>query len=215
MLHFGRHPYELLAPLLNVPWVTFLINVNYNIWFFVMFTCWFWQGFGPKDTALRMRFLLGFTLTWFMGTSVLGTIFSSVGPGLYGRLLPGVVDPFAPLMAWLNEVAQIHTIFVIPTMNELWKDYESGTGLINGISAMPSMHVGTSVLFAILGFSAGKKWLGYLMSAFAFLIFIGSIHLGWHYAIDGYAGAAIAIICWWVSGKIVDWDRRKRGVAEQ
>ena len=215
VMHFGRHPYELLAPLLNVPWVTFLINVNYNIWFFVMFTCWFWQGFGPRDTALRMRFLLGFTLTWFMGTSVLGTIFSSVGPGLYGRLLPGVVDPFAPLMGWLNEVAQIHTIFVIPTMNELWKDYESGTGLINGISAMPSMHVGTSVLFAILGFSAGKKWLGYLMSAFAFLIFIGSIHLGWHYAIDGYAGAAIAVVCWWVSGKIVDWDRRKRGVAKQ
>jgi membrane-associated phospholipid phosphatase len=144
----------------------------------------------------------------------LGTIFSSVGPGLYGRLLPDAVDPFAPLMDWLNEVAQIHTIFVIPTMNELWKDYESGTGLINGISAMPSMHVGTSVLFAILGFSAGKKWLGYLMSAFAFLIFIGSIHLGWHYAIDGYAGAAIAVACWWVSGKIVEWDRRKRGVVE-
>jgi hypothetical protein len=213
VLHFGRHPYELLAPLLNVPWVTFLINVNYNIWFFVMFTCWFWQGFGPKDTALRMRFLLGFTLTWFMGTSVLGTIFSSVGPGLYGRLLPGAVDPFAPLMGWLNNVAQTHTIFVIPTMNELWKDYESGTGLINGISAMPSMHVGTSVLFAILGFASGKKWLGYLMSAFAFLIFIGSVHLGWHYAIDGYAGAAIAVVCWWVSGKVVDWDRRKRGLA--
>ena len=91
---------------------------------------------------------------------------------------------------------------------------KTGTGLINGISAMPSMHVGTSVLFAILGFSAGKKWLGYLMSVFAFLIFIGSIHLGWHYAIDGYAGAAIAVACWWISGKIVAWDRRKRGVAE-
>ena len=214
VLHFGRHPYELLAPLLNVPWVTFLINVNYNIWFFVMFTCWFWQGFGPRDSALRMRFLLGFTLTWFVGTSVFGTIFSSVGPGLYGRLLPDVVDPFAPLMGWLNDVAENYTIFVIPTMNELWKDYESGTGLINGISAMPSMHVGTSVLFAILGFSSGKKWLGYLMSAFAFLIFIGSIHLGWHYAIDGYAGAAVAVVCWWVAGKIVDWDRRKRGLAE-
>ena len=45
VLHFGRHPYEWLAPLLNLPWVTFLINVNYNIWFFVMFTCWYWQGF--------------------------------------------------------------------------------------------------------------------------------------------------------------------------
>ena len=143
VLHFGRHPYEWLAPLLNVPWVTFLINVNYNIWFFVMFTCWYWQGFAARDSALRMRFLLGFTLTWFMGTSVLGTIFSSVGPCFYGRLLPGV-DPFAPLMAWLNEVNQTHTIFALTAMDELWKNYETGTGLINGISAMPSMHVGAS-----------------------------------------------------------------------
>ena len=59
-MHFGRQPYEWLAPLLNVPWVTFLINVNYNIWFFVMFTCWYWQGFAAKDTALRVRILFGF-----------------------------------------------------------------------------------------------------------------------------------------------------------
>ncbi len=213
VLHFGRQPYEWLAPLLNVPWVTYLINVNYNIWFFVMLTCWYWQGFAARDTVLRMRFLLGFTLTWFMGTSVLGTIFSSVGPCFYGELLPGV-DPYAPLMAWLNEVNQTHTIFALTAMDELWKNYETGTGLINGISAMPSMHVGASVLFAILGFASDKKWLGYLFTVFAALIFVGSIHLGWHYAIDGYAGAAVALVCWWVSGKIVDWDRRKRGLAE-
>jgi membrane-associated phospholipid phosphatase len=117
-------------------------------------------------------------------------------------------------MAWLNEVNQNHTSFALTAMDELWKNYETGTGLINGISAMPSMHVGASILFAILGFSSGKKWLGYLMSAFAVLIFIGSIHLGWHYAIDGYAGAAVAVVCWWAAGKIVDWDRRKRGLAE-
>ena len=212
LLHFGRQPYEWLAPLLNVPLVTFVLNLNYNIWFFVMFTLWYWQGFAAKDTALRMRFLLGFTLTWFMGTSVLGTFFSSVGPCLYGRLLPGV-DPYAPLMAWLNEVNQTHTIFALQAMNELWKDYETGTGLINGISAMPSMHVGASILFALVGFASGKKWLGYLLSVFAALIFVGSIHLGWHYAIDGYAGAAVALICWWMAEKIVDWDRRQRGLA--
>lgn len=213
LLHFGRQPYEWLAPLLNLPWVTFALNLNYNIWFFVMFTCWYWQGFAANDTALRMRFLLGFTLTWFMGTSVLGTVFSSVGPCFYGKLLPGV-DPYGPLMAWLNEVNQSHTIFALTAMNELWKNYQTGTGLINGISAMPSMHVGTSILFAILGFAAGKKWLGYLFSVFAALIFVGSIHLGWHYAIDGYLGAAVALVCWWLAGKIVAWDRRRRGLAE-
>ena len=56
--------------------------------------------------------------------------------------------------------------------------------------------------------ASGKRWAGYLLSAFAFLIFVGSIHLGWHYAIDGYAGAAVALFGWWAAGRLVMWDRR-------
>jgi membrane-associated phospholipid phosphatase len=92
-------------------------------------------------------------------------------------------------------------------MRELWKNYETGTGIVNGISAMPSMHVGTSVLFATLGFASGKRWLGWLLTGFASLIMIGSVHLTWHYAIDGYAGAVIAIFGWWLAGRLIDWAR--------
>ena len=211
-VHFGRHPYELLAPVLNFPPLTFALNVNYNLWFLVMFSCWFWQGFAREDSALRLRFLLGFTLTWFLGTGVLGTIFASVGPCFYGRLLPGP-DPYLPLMAWLHESARTYGIWSLQVMDALWKNYETGEGAINGISAMPSMHVGTSVLFAMLGFASGKRWVGWLLSLFAALILVGSIHLGWHYAIDGYAGAVVAVFGWWAAGRLVDWDRRMRGVA--
>ncbi|MBI2718030.1 MAG: phosphatase PAP2 family protein [Rhizobiales bacterium] len=211
-VHFGSHPYEWLAPILNTPAVTFALNVNYNFWFLVMFSCWFWQGFDARDTALRMRFLLGFTLTWFLGTCVLGTIFSSVGPAFYGRLLPGP-DPYAPLMNWLNQASEVNRIWSLRVMDELWRNYETGEGVINGISAMPSMHVGTSVLFAMLGFASGKRWVGWLLSGFALLIFVGSIHLGWHYAIDGYVGAAVAVFGWWAAGRLVAFDRRLRGVA--
>lgn len=204
-VHFGHNSYELLS-FLNVPLITFILNVNYNIWFFVMFSLWFWQGFSGQDTRLRLHFLLGFTLTWFLGTCVLGTVFSSVGPCFYGRLLPGP-DPYAPAMAWLAEANRHYPIWSLNVMDELWKTYETGTGLVNGISAMPSMHVGTSVLFAILGFASGKRWLGYLLSAFALMIFLGSVHLAWHYAIDGYAGATIAISGWWLAGKLIDWAR--------
>lgn len=210
-VHFGRHPYEWLAPILNEPSITFALNVNYNLWFLVMFSCWFWQGFSREDTALRQQFLLGFTLTWFIGTCVLGTLLSSVGPCFYGRLL-GPPDPFVPLMDWLNEASHVNRIWSLRVMDELWKTYESGTGIVNGISAMPSMHVGTSVLFAILGFASGKRWVGWLLATFAALIFVGSIHLGWHYAIDGYAGAAVAVFGWWAAGRLVNWDRRLRGL---
>ena len=208
-VHFGVHPYELLAPILNVPQITFLLNVNYNLWFLVMFSCWFWQGFAREDSALRLRFLLGFTLTWFLGTCLLGTMFSSVGPCFYGRLLPGP-DPYLPLMDWLRQAALTNNIWSLSVMDALWKNYETGEGLINGISAMPSMHVGTSVLFAMLGFASGKRWVGWLLALFAALIFVGSIHLGWHYAIDGYAGAAVAVFGWWAAGKLVAWDRRRQ-----
>lgn len=212
-VHFGYHPYELLAPVLNHPSLTFALNVNYNAWFFVMFCCWFWQGFAHHDTALRSRFLLGFTLTWFIGSCLLGTIFSSAGPCFYGRLLPGP-DPYAPLMAWLNEATQVNRIWSLRIMDELWTNYETGAGRLSGISAMPSMHIATSILFALLAFTAGKRWLGILLSVFSLVIFIGSIHLGWHYAIDGYAGAVIAFAGWWLAGRLVAWERRLRGIED-
>jgi hypothetical protein len=213
-VHFGVHPYEVLQGLLDEPVVTFILNVNYNMWFIVMFACWFWQGFAGRDTALRHHFLLGFTLTWFLGTCVLGTIFASVGPCFYGRLFPGE-DPYAPLMAWLHAADAHYPIWSLKVMDALWQNYETGTGVVNGISAMPSMHVGTSVLFAILGFASGYRWLGILLSAFAVLIMVGSVHLGWHYAIDGYAGAAVAAFGWWAAGKLVAWDRGLRGADVQ
>jgi hypothetical protein len=204
-VHFGHQPYELLA-FLNVPLITFLLNMNYNIWFFVMFTLWFWQGFSAQDSRLRLHFLLGFTLTWFLGTCLLGTLFSSVGPCFYARLMPGA-DPYAPALQWLSTANARYPIFSLSVMDELWKNYQTGTGLVNGISAMPSMHVGTSVLFARLGFASGKRWLGWLLTAFATGIFLGSIHLAWHYAIDGYVGAAVALFGWWLAGKLIDWAR--------
>ncbi|WP_373505927.1 phosphatase PAP2 family protein [Aestuariivirga sp.] len=210
-LHFGTHPFQWLSPLLDHAWITLLLNVNYNAWFFVMFTLWFWQGFAKHDTELRQRFLLGFTLTWFLGTCVLGTLLSSVGPCFYGKLIAGP-DPYVPLMSWLDTANTHYPIWSLNVMDELWRNYETGTGVVNGISAMPSMHVGTSVLFALLGFASGHRWIGWLLTGFASLIFIGSIHLAWHYAIDGYAGAAVAFFGWWAAGKLVKWDRSLRGV---
>ncbi|RUW80014.1 hypothetical protein EOA30_41185, partial [Mesorhizobium sp. M8A.F.Ca.ET.059.01.1.1] len=42
--------------------------------------------------------------------------------------------------------------------------------------------------------------LGTLMWIFAVLIMLGSVVLGWHYAIDGYAGALIALAIWKITG---------------
>jgi membrane-associated phospholipid phosphatase len=64
------------------------------------------------------------------------------------------------------------------------------------------MHVASSVLMAIVAFQFSRL-LGMLMSFFAMGIMIGSVLLGWHYAVDGYAGALIAASCWGAAGWLV------------
>jgi hypothetical protein len=211
LVHFGRQPFEWLQPLLGHPAVTALLNVNYHLWFVAMFACWFWQGFARENSHLRLQFLFGYTLTWFLGTVMLGTLFSSAGPCFYGRLIAGP-DPFEPLMTYLHEANRVYPIWSLATQDILWRNYETGIGAINGISAMPSMHIGTSVLFMLLGFASGKRWVGITFAVFLALIFLGSIMLGWHYAIDAYAGAAVAVFGWWVAGRLVAWDRRRQGL---
>ncbi len=44
-LHFGYRPFELMHPLLGIPLVTWLLNVNYNMWFFVMNMFWVYYAF--------------------------------------------------------------------------------------------------------------------------------------------------------------------------
>jgi hypothetical protein len=46
------------------------------------------------------------------------------------------------------------------------------------------------------------------MVGFWCLILVGSVALGWHYAVDGYIGAAIALLFWHVAGWAV---KRSRG----
>jgi hypothetical protein len=45
--------------------------------------------------------------------------------------------------------------------------------------------------------------LGRAFLAFLALMLLGSVHLGWHYAIDGYAGIAGTIVLWWGCGRLL------------
>jgi hypothetical protein len=208
-LHFGFHPYELLQPVLGHPFITKALNVAYNAWFFFMLAAWVVLGYARRDTALRRHFLLAFMLCWFAGTTVLGTIFSSAGPCFYGRLLGGE-DPFQPLMAYLSQVDGATGLYALHTQDLLWKSYVDGQGLVTGISAMPSMHVATSVLLALLSFAGRKRWLGWFFVAFTAVILLGSVHLAWHYAIDGYAGVVVALAAWFVAGRLARWNPADR-----
>jgi hypothetical protein len=94
---------------------------------------------------------------------------------------------------------------VIDTQLLLWDGYQ-GKGLRLGISAMPSMHNASAFLFALTCWHLNRK-LGIALFIFTGMILLGSVHLAWHYAIDGYIGFAIALLSWWVSGIIArKWE---------
>jgi hypothetical protein len=205
-LHFGRQPWEWLQPLLGFPAATSFLSIIYALWFFILYGLAFWQAFDRKDPALRMQYLLFTTLLWAVLGNVLGTILASGGPVYFGRLT-GLPDPYVPLFRYLDAANGQFLNFSREIQERMWSLY-----LVNGqdgkvagaICAMPSLHVASSCGFYLLA-RARNRWLGRLFLVFLVLMLLGSIHLGWHYAIDGYVGIVGAMIIWWACGKLVRW----------
>ena len=199
LLHGGIDPWRLLHPVFGTPWATTAVNFFYHLWLFVVYGVLFWQAFSARDPRLRMQFLLSFVVTWSLLGSLLALLLSSGGPVYYGRLT-GLADPYLPLLDYLKAAREVAPVWALEVQDMLWRKYTDGeSGFGAGISAMPSMHVSATVLFALLARRV-HRWLGYLFTAFALAILIGSVHLAWHYAIDGYLAALLTWLIWRVCG---------------
>jgi hypothetical protein len=209
-LHGGRFPYQILWPLLGNTAATTLVNFVYHAWLFVLYAIVFTEAFSTTRDRLRLRFFYAFVLTWSIGGNLLALIFSSAGPVYLERL--GLGADYAPLMSALHAFHQIVPVWALRVQDALWSSYAGAGGGIVGISAMPSMHVASSVLLACYGFSRSRR-LGWLLTAFTVTIAMGSVHLGWHYAVDGYIGAGVALACWWAAGRLAEFDRSRRARA--
>lgn len=193
VLHFGFDPYVLLLPIFGSPLATTALNASYHLWFFLLYFVVFLACFSIRQHRASMTFLVAFFLTFAIGGNLLATIFSSAGPVYYQRL--GYGDDFVPLMTMLNQFNEIMPVWALDVQEGLWKSHIGSGGVISGISAMPSMHVASATLMALYGFQYAR-WAGVALTIFAISTMIGSVHLGWHYAVDGYFGAALAVICW-------------------
>jgi hypothetical protein len=194
VLGFGRHFWQILQPLFGHPAITTVLSFGYGAWFFVMFGCLFSQLISPKRDHVRMQFLLAFAFAWFVGGFVIATIFSSAGPCFYGHVVSGP-NPYAPLLAYLDEASRHWPIWTVQIQKDLWHSYLMGSGDLEGISAMPSMHVTIAVLVALFGWQRSPR-LGVAFTSFAALVFIASILLGWHYVADCIVGAVLAVVFW-------------------
>ncbi|MEX0319281.1 MAG: phosphatase PAP2 family protein [Ruegeria sp.] len=194
-LHGGADVWTLLWPLFGSPTATSAINVAYHAWFALIYLAVFAAAFDRRDPERGTVFLVAFALTWAVGGSLLATLFSSVGPVYYEAF--GFGDTYAGQMERLKQLNEISPVWALELQQKLLEGYQSQSGM-RGISAMPSMHVATSAVVALFGFSYSKA-LGWLLTAFTGVILIGSVHLGWHYAVDGYLSIGLAALFWWVA----------------
>jgi hypothetical protein len=213
-IHFGQDPWSLLQPVLGYPAVTYLIDRLYALWLFVIYFAVLLQITSTRDARLRLRFLISSVLAWILLGGLAATLLSSVGPCYYGDVV-GSPDAYAPLMEYLRGTVQ-HARLGIPgyeftpeliavrVQDLLWDYYQLGElGLGRGISAAPSMHVASTWLTARMLQTYGRTAAIAGWSFFA-VILAGSVHLGWHYALDGYLSIAGAWALWRFTGWLLD-----------
>ena len=136
-------------------------------------------------------------------------------PATTGTSLPAV-NPYEPLIARLDaigsEQGELNARF---NQKGLWQLSRADEwGYFAGISAMPGLHVGVAVLFALIA-AQRSRLLGFLLALYATVIQVGSVILGWHYAVDGYVGALLAVLCWTAAGAIVRSQRLRNPVPER
>jgi hypothetical protein len=200
VLHLGIHPWAWMHPVLGHALVTGALSVSYQLWFFVMYGVLILQAFDTRRPRLRRRFLLSFVISWILLGTFGAVAFASMGP-CYDPSLGQNAGPYAPLMAYLRETSKVVPVWALDVQQMLWDSYvQNRVGLGSGISAMPSMHIATTVLLALFGWRFSRT-AGIALTAYAVLIFVGSVHLAWHYAIDGYLGALGAWLVWVAVGQ--------------
>lgn len=198
-LHFGRHPWEWLQPVLGQPAVTAFIDQGYVYgWVLLMWIGTIWQAVHGRE-PLRLQYFMAFAASWILLGTVAAIALSSAGPVYYGRVT-GLEDPYSPLMAYLASVDALTPLRAVADHGHLWRIYRTW----GGVTAMPSMHMAITTV-VILTAIRSYRWLAVLLVPMWLLMMAGSVHLGWHYAIDGYFSTVAVGLIWLACGRFSAW----------
>lgn len=196
LLHLGFSPSlfmveltrgTLMMPLLDRWYGWWLLSISLSLAFFCSF---------PTQLA-RRQFLFSCVLLWTMGAWIY-------------IALPAVGPIYVFSEVWQEIVPQIPQADGAHRL--LWENYQRvlagrDTGLLRafnptrGVAAMPSLHVGGHWLVMLWARRLARPlWVPALVGTA--LTFLGSIVTGWHYAVDGYIGIALAQGAYWLALRV-------------
>ncbi|MDY7097589.1 MAG: phosphatase PAP2 family protein [Pseudomonadota bacterium] len=204
-IFFGYDAWEVLQPVLGFPIVTAFLALLYQLWFLLLYPGVLFFAFGNIDHTIRRQFFLTYVLSWTLIGGLMATLLASVGPCFVGPLLG---DPrFDAQMAYLNAANEQIPIMVLPVQEMLLDWYaKAENGLGSGITAMPSMHCAIAFLYWIAMRRISHR-LGVFFGVFFFITWISSVHLAYHYAVDGLVSLIAVAVIWAASQRIIKaWD---------
>jgi len=175
---------------------TAVIDIIYGLWLPVFGIAIVGMSlFAPIQ--LKRQFFISFYAVWIILGLGVATIFSSAGPCFLQLINNPDSARYTDLFPLQNAPGAAFA------QQYLADGYNAGGfGFGRGISAFPSIHVAVAMLY-VLASRHIHNTLFVLAVAFFIMTYFGSIHLGWHYAIDGIAGAAGSILLWRLSSRTV------------
>jgi hypothetical protein len=202
---FGVDPWQISHAFFSAPIATLVLSQAYHQYFLPMALGVFLCAVLPGRPRLRTQYLLSFALIWILVGSVLAFLLPSAGGVFWGEFHPGP-DPFRPLVDALAR----HQDLLVEAGHEglgardfqlaLAASFGGGDLAIGrGISAMPSVHIALAVQFACAAFALRPAF-GWVAAAYGLLMWIASVHLGWHYAVDGMVAAIVTVPLWFGCG---------------
>lgn len=187
-LFLGHTPWKVTHALIGDSG-TLVLDRVYQAWLVIVYVAAFLVAAfcGP---VIRARFFVSWVLAWFLLGGALAIALASAGPTYMVEFgLPGH-EQFTGLVENLQRLP----LTALHGRTFLLETYRNGAIHIgSGISAAPSLHV---AIASLLFLSARKSPLAIPAAVFLALIYVGSIHLGWHYAVDGLLGVAGAALIW-------------------
>jgi hypothetical protein len=211
-IFFGFDAWQVLQPVLGYPVVTAFLALLYQLWFLLLYPGILFFAFARIDHGVRRQFFLTYVLSWTVIGGLMATLLASVGPCFVGPMLG---DPrFDAQMAYLNaanETVPVMTLRVQAMLLEWFAASEDGLG--SGITAMPSMHCAIAFLYWIAVRRISARW-GAFFAVFFVITWLSSVHLAYHYAVDGLVSLVAVAALWQASGAaIAAWDRWLEGRA--
>ena len=175
----------------------------YHGWFMVSTFMFIWMAWS-SNRIVRQRFYLTFLFSWTLGGTLLAVLFASAGPCYLGELYGGQFG-YERLFLYLDEVHRGVELYALNGQAMLWENLKEESLLAGGgISAMPSMHVSMMTLCGLAAWQVNRL-LGVVTALFAGIILVGSVHLGWHYAVDGYVSILLTWLLWRGAGALLQW----------